>query len=173
MQRVVDDLNGQIKDIKRQLEEATRIKPAENFKAKSEFSRIATDPEKSQEFFRKGMRYYSLRQLKRAVDAFRKSLEYDPANEWAKKSLERTLYELEQEKNQRKPAVKYEEIRYTARKGDTLRSLAGTFYGDAGKWPLIRDVNPDVGEQQEIAEGTVIVIPQIPEISVPAPEAAK
>ena len=169
--RDIQRLEEQIRDLRQQLEKTVQQKPAEPVQAKPEFGKISTgmDTEKARELFREGMRYYSLHQLEKAVQVFRKSLESDPANEWVKKSLERTLTELGQEKARQKPAPEYQMIRYVARKGDTLKSLAKQFYGDAGKWPVIRDANPKFKEQQ-IPEGTAVVIPQIPEITVPVPE---
>lgn len=172
--RIIQDLEGQIQDLKQQVEKARQQKSAETFQAKPEFSKISTDMEKAQELFREGMRYYSSRQLETAVQSFQKSLEFDPTNEWAKKSLERTLTELGQEKAQQKlrqkPAPGSREIRYRTRKGDTLRSLAKAFYGDPDKWTLIRDANPKIKDQHGIPERTIVIIPQIPEITVPVPE---
>jgi len=116
--------------------------------------------------------YVSRRLLEKAAQSFRKSLELDPANDWTRKSLERTLTELKQERTQREPAPAPEGIRYTARSGDTMRSLAETFFGDAGKWTLIRDANPKLKDPQKLPAGAVVIIPQIPEIPVPVPEDA-
>lgn len=137
-------------------------KPAAAFKAKAEIVKISTDPAKAQELFREGMRFYSGRQLEKAVGAFRESLEFNPENKWAKKALERTLAELEQEKTQQKPAP--QEIRYTVRGGDTLWNLARKFYGDPGKWTLIRDANPKIKDLNKLSDGTVLVIPRTPEL---------
>ena len=141
-----------------------------NFQAKPEVSKIAIDPEKAQEFFQEGVRYYSSRQLKKASQAFQKSLEFDPGNEWARKSLERTLTELAQEKAQQKPAPESQALRRIAGKGDTLRSLAKEFYGDPEKWSVIRDANPQIKDQQEIPAGTIIVIPQTSISTTPVTE---
>ncbi|OGS52027.1 MAG: hypothetical protein A3J79_12230 [Elusimicrobia bacterium RIFOXYB2_FULL_62_6] len=153
-------------------EKAATPPSAGTFKAKPEFDKISPNPEKAQEFFREGMRQYSRRLLEKAAQSFRKSLELDPANDWTRKSLERTLTELKQERTQREPAPAPEGIRYTARSGDTMRSLAETFFGDAGKWTLIRDANPKLKDPQKLPAGAVVIIPQIPEIPVPVPEDA-
>ncbi|MBI4803271.1 MAG: conjugal transfer protein TraF [Elusimicrobia bacterium] len=168
--RIIQDLGRQIQDLKQQIEKARQQKPAETFQAKPEFSKIVTDSEKAQEFFREGMRHYGLRELQKAVQAFQKSLEFDPTNEWAKKSLERTLTELKQEKAQQKPAPKAQPIRYVTRKEDTLQSLAKAFYWDPDKWTVIRDANPKIKDPHVIPEGIVVIIPQIPEFTVPIPE---
>ncbi|OGS07923.1 MAG: hypothetical protein A2270_02630 [Elusimicrobia bacterium RIFOXYA12_FULL_51_18] len=103
--QIIRNLAIEIQDLKEQIEKIKQ-KPAETSPAKPEFSKIVTDPKKAQEFFQEGMRYYSSRQLGKAVQAFQKSLEFDPTNEWTKKSLERTLTELEQKKAQQKPDPK-------------------------------------------------------------------
>jgi len=48
--------------------------------------------------FQAGVRLYAKGQLEKAVESFRKSLKLYPNNEWAKKSLERTVVELGQKK---------------------------------------------------------------------------
>lgn len=168
----IEDLEKQLRDIKVRLERTAQPPAVGTFKAKPEFDKISPDPEKAQEFFREGTRQYSGRQLEKAVQSFKKSLEYDPTNEWTRKSLERTLTELGTEKPPRASSSGAQGIRYVARSGDTLRGLAGTFFGDQDKWRLIRDANPKLKDEQRIPEGTVVIIPQIPEIPVPAPEDA-
>jgi len=182
--RNIQDLEKQLRDLKKENEQAKQQKAdeqaAETVQVKPEFGKIPTDTKKAQELFREGMRYYGGRQLEKAVQAFQKSLEFDPANEWVKKSLERTLTELGQEKAQQEPAAnsgnavaadKYPGIQYVIRKGDTLRSLAKEFYGDPAKWIAIRDANPKIKNPDALSEGIIIIIPQIPEIKVPVPEA--
>ncbi|MEK6543755.1 MAG: tetratricopeptide repeat protein [Elusimicrobiota bacterium] len=48
----------------------------------------------SQELFREGVRLYSKGKLAEALDTFKRSLELNPENEWARQSYERTLREL-------------------------------------------------------------------------------
>jgi len=168
--RIIQNLEEQIQSLKKQIEKPKQQKAAETIQVNPEFGRISTDTEKAQGLFRDGMRYYSNRQLEKAVQAFQESLKFDPLNEWVKKSLERTLTELGQEKARQKPALKVQGIRYLTRKGDTLRSLAKAFYGDPDKWTIIREANPKINDQLGIPERTVVIIPQIPEITVPIPE---
>lgn len=169
----IQDLEKQLLDMKGRLNKLAQPGAEGAFKARAEAGRVSPDSEKAQEFFREGMRQYSGRQLEKAVQSFKKSLELDPANEWTRKSLERTLTELGQEKAQREPASGARGISYVARSGDTLRSLAAAFFGDPDKWPLIRDANPKLKDAQKIPEGTVVIIPEIPEIPVPVPEGAQ
>lgn len=52
-----------------------------------------------------------------------------------------------------------EATRYRVRAGDTLRSIAVRFYGDEGLWQKIYRANREVIEPENIAVGTVLIIP--------------
>jgi nucleoid-associated protein YgaU len=48
---------------------------------------------------------------------------------------------------------------YTTRAGDTFEKLAASEYGDARKWYVIADANPDVFFPMDLEVGIQIVIP--------------
>jgi hypothetical protein len=52
---------------------------------------------------------------------------------------------------------------YTARKGDTLRKIAGRpeIYGDPNLWPILQEANADkVGHSMSVNQGVVLSIPR-------------
>ena len=71
------------------------------------------------------------------------------------------------EKEEEKPAPQPEqpqqnERTYTVEKGDSLWKIADKFYGDATKWPVLKDANSDQIENANlIYPGQVLKIPNI------------
>lgn len=48
---------------------------------------------------------------------------------------------------------------YTTLAGDTLEVIAEREYGDANKWYVLADVNPQIFWPLDLESGTVIIIP--------------
>lgn len=55
--------------------------------------------------------------------------------------------------------LSYEE--YTWKRGDRLDSVAFQFYGDADRWWVIPEYNPEITDPQNIKPGTVLRIPRV------------
>lgn len=51
-----------------------------------------------------------------------------------------------------------EDIQYTVKKGDTLKSISEAFYGDPDKYPLIKEAN-NIEDEDLILIGEIIIIP--------------
>jgi pilus assembly protein CpaB len=51
-----------------------------------------------------------------------------------------------------------EDIQYTVKKGDTLKSISEAFYGDPDKYPLIKEAN-NIENEDIILIGEIIIIP--------------
>lgn len=51
-----------------------------------------------------------------------------------------------------------EDIQYTVKKGDTLKSISEDFYGDPDKYPLIKEAN-NIENEDIILIGEIIIIP--------------
>lgn len=55
--------------------------------------------------------------------------------------------------------ITYEE--YSWKRGDRLDSVAFEFYGDAEKWWIIPEYNPQLIDPQNIKPGTLLRIPRV------------
>ncbi len=83
--------------------------------------------------------------------------------------LNREIEELEKKKSAAQDELrKYQVLqpemgrkvfRHTVVKGDTLRSLAEKYYGDANKWTQIFDANRDKIKRGALKEGEVVIVP--------------
>lgn len=65
---------------------------------------------------------------------------------------------LERNSNQVTKVSQSDKI-HSVKEGDTIFSIANTYYGDSGKWYLIADANYIINPFREIIPGIKLVIP--------------
>lgn len=103
------------------------------------------------------------RRVSEAQDAYRallkrnEELEYRAAEKAA--GLEGRRVRIEAPKAPKRPAPPAWPKRHTVKAGDTLRTMAAQYYGDANKWERIYDANREKVERGLPSEGATLVIP--------------